>query len=258
VTSRAHTEGGIVILRHDDLYAILEAGPVGMRGLGGHAHNDSLSIEIQARGEDLIVDPGSGTYTSDLKLRDRMRSTAAHNTVRVDGAEINPLPEEPFSLPGNDAPMIRRFVSRQGFDLVEAEHRGYMRLPDPVAHRRVLLLNKKTKKFVIEDLLVGKEQHRVEWFFHLALGCAVVIDAAGLIARCRSGAVSFSIEPTSAPDGMTAAIELGEHSPGYGRLQETRVICYAWQGELPVTARFAIALRPADDGDDTSCLPESV
>ena len=258
VTSRAHTEGGIAILRHDDLYAILEAGPVGLGGLGGHAHNDSLSIEIQARGEDLIVDPGSGSYTRDLQLRDRMRSTAAHNTVRIDGAEINPLPEEPFSLPGTDAPMIRRFVSRQGFDLVEAEHRGYMRLPDPVAHRRVLLLNKKTRKFVIEDLLVGREQHRVEWFFHLVPGCAVVIDAAGLIARCRSGAVSFSIEPTSAPDGMTAAIEPGEHSPGYGRLQETRVVHYAWLGKLPVTARFAIALRPDDDGDDTSCLSESV
>jgi hypothetical protein len=257
VTSRAHTEGGIAILRHDDLYAILDAGPVGMGGLGGHAHNDSLSIEIQAGGEDLIVDPGSGTYTRDLQLRDRMRSTAAHNTIRVDGAEINPLPNDPFSLPGNDAPMIRRFVSRQGFDLVEAEHRGYMRLHDPVLHRRVLLLNKKTRRFVIEDLLIGRTQHQVEWFFHLAPGCAVVIDAAGRLARCRSGAVSFSVEPTSAPEEMTVTIEPAEHSPGYGRLQETRVIRYAWQGELPMTARFALTPRSIDDRVDLPGRQES-
>lgn len=247
VTSRAHTEGGIAILRHDDLYAILDAGPVGMDGLGGHAHNDSLSIEIQAAGRDLLVDPGSGAYTRDLKLRDRLRSTAAHNTVRVDGEEINPLPDEPFSLPGVDSPMIRRFVSRQGFDLVEAEHRGYMRLRDPVLHRRVLLLNKRTRRFVFEDLLIGKSDHLLEWFFHLAPGCAAVVDADGRIARCRCGGVNFTIAPISAPGGMSATIEAGEHSPGYGRLQESRVIRFACRGEMPVTVRFALDLRRIDD-----------
>ena len=256
VTSRAHTEGGIAVLRHDDLYAIFDAGPVGMGGLGGHAHNDSLSIEMQAGGRDLIVDPGSGTYTRDLRLRDRMRCTAAHNTVRVDGEEINPLPADPFSLPGNDAPTIRRFVSRQGFDLVEAEHRGYMRLPDPVLHRRVLLLNKKTRRFVIEDLLIGTTGHRLEWFFHLSPGCAVVLDAARRIARCRSGALTFAIEPTSAPEGMSASIEAGEYSPGYGRLQETRVIRFAWRGELPMTVRFAIYPVPSERGDETYARAE--
>src|SRR5262249_8967198 len=115
--------------------------------------NDTLSIVLQAAGRDLIVDPGTGAYTPDLGVRDRFRSTEAHATVRVDGEEINPLPPRPFELPGVDAPRVLRFASRAGFDLVEAEHRGYLRLADPVLHRRVVLLNKKTRRVVIEDHL---------------------------------------------------------------------------------------------------------
>src|SRR5262249_24776732 len=58
-TGAVFPAGGVAILRHDDLYAAIDAGPVGLNGHGGHAHNDTLSIEVQAAGSDLIVDPGT-------------------------------------------------------------------------------------------------------------------------------------------------------------------------------------------------------
>jgi hypothetical protein len=239
VTGRLFPHAGTAILRDGDLYAALDAGPVGLQGHGAHAHNDTLAVEIQAGGRDLIVDPGTGGYTRDLRLRQRFRSTAAHNTVRVDGQEINPLPDLPFALPGADRPAVLRFESRRGFDLVEAEHGGYLRLADPVRHRRVLLLNKRTRRFVLEDHLEGRGRHRLEFFFHLAPGSeAFVEDGAGV--ACRAGGVRFRIRPTLAPAGLRALREEDLFSPGYGRVVPALTVRFDWQGGLPLVVRFAI------------------
>lgn len=240
VTGRHFRDGGAVILRHDDLYAFFETGAVGLGGTGTHAHNDTLSLEIQAEGEDLLVDPGTGAYTPDLPLRDRFRSTAAHNTVRVDGLEINPLPRRPFELPGIDRPAVVRFESRAGFDLAEALHHGYARLPDPVVHRRIVLLNKKTRRFVIEDRLEGRGRHRIEWFFHLGPRCAPADPDTGPPARFRAGAVEFGLLPLALPEGARAFLEEDLFSPGYGRVERARVVRFEWTGDLPAMGRFAV------------------
>jgi hypothetical protein len=248
VTGRLFPHGGTAVLRHGDLYAILDAGPVGLQGLGAHAHNDTLSFEMQAGGRDLIVDPGTGCYTRDLGVRRRFRATAAHNTVRVDAEEINPLPERPFELPGADAPAVLRFVSRAGFDLVEAEHGGYLRLPDPVRHRRLLLLNKRTRRFVLEDHLIGKEVHRLEFFFHLAPGVEAFVEDDPPSVACRAGEVRFRIRPTLMPDGMRALRSEDLVSPGYGRTRPSLTVRFAWSGALPVVVRFAIDIDAGGGG----------
>ena len=240
VTGAVYPRAGTAILRRDDLYVFFEAGPVGLEGRGAHAHNDTLSIEIQAAGEDLIVDPGTGGYTADLALRDRFRSTAAHNTVRVDGQEINPIPAEPFHLPGVDAPRIVRAAFRPGFDLVEAEHRGYARLPDPVVHRRIVLLNHRTRRVVIEDRLLGRGRHRLEWFFHLAPGVAARVGEDGRSIEARAGAVAFALEASRLPEGARLALVPSEFSPGYGRVVEAACAAWTFEGTLPVTARFVV------------------
>ncbi len=242
VTGRVYPQAGIAVLRHEDMHAVLDAGEVGLKGLGAHAHNDTLSVVLQAAGRDLVVDPGVGAYTPDRALRDRFRSTAAHATVRVDGQEINPLPDRPFELPGIDAPRILRFDSRGGFDMVEAEHSGYMRLADPVLHRRVLLLNKKERRFVIEDHLEGRETHRLEWFFPLAPGTEAVFDDADQGARCRAGGVRFAIQPALLPGGARGWVADALFSPSYGRVEPSRAVRYEWTGRLPVTARFSVLL----------------
>jgi len=234
-----------VLLRHDDLYVFFDAGPVGLGGLGTHAHNDTLGIEVQALGEDLLVDPGTGAYTPDLPLRDRFRSTASHNTVRVDGLEINPIPPRPFELPGVDRPEVVRFESRAGFDLAEALHHGYARLQDPVVHRRIVLLNKKTRRFVIEDRLEGRGRHRIEWFFHLGPRCVLSDRGPEYLSRFRSGSIEFGLLPLALPDGARGFLEDDLFSPGYGRVERARLVRYEWTGDLPVMGRFAIEPGPA-------------
>ncbi|MCK4449845.1 MAG: alginate lyase family protein, partial [Anaerolineae bacterium] len=127
-TSTPFPHAGIYVMRHADRYLICDCGPNGQRGNGGHAHNDTLSFELYA-GRSWIVDPGTYTYTGDLDAYNWFRSTAAHNTLVVDGEEQARFdPHEPFLLAPDAQPTVRRWESTPDYDLLDAEHTGYHRL----------------------------------------------------------------------------------------------------------------------------------
>ncbi|RPI51211.1 MAG: hypothetical protein EHM55_19515, partial [Acidobacteria bacterium] len=50
-----------------------------------HGHADTLSIEVSAFGEPLLVDPGFWTYNGSMDWHRYFRETEAHNTVVIDG-----------------------------------------------------------------------------------------------------------------------------------------------------------------------------
>lgn len=81
------------------LFLAVRCGPGGTDGKGGHAHNDQLSIELTIDGEDWIADPGSFTYTADLRLRNAYRSVRAHSAPHSGRKEPAPLNLGPFRLP---------------------------------------------------------------------------------------------------------------------------------------------------------------
>jgi hypothetical protein len=63
---------------------VMDVGPVGFRGRGGHGHLDALSFEAWIEGEPAIRDSGTGTYTGDPALRNALRAITAHTVVIVD------------------------------------------------------------------------------------------------------------------------------------------------------------------------------
>ena len=65
---------------------LIDCGLVGPDYQPGHAHCDMLSYELCIDGRRVIVDSGVHDYEAS-DLREYVRSTAAHNTVRVDGME---------------------------------------------------------------------------------------------------------------------------------------------------------------------------
>ncbi len=139
-TQDVFPDAGIVVLRSNDLWCLIDAGRVGQGGNGGHAHNDTLSYVLEVSGQPILTDPGTGNYTRDPEARNRFRSTRVHATVEVDGEEINRIdPERLFWMHDEDSPVIEILESDDGDGRVRrvvASHRGYMRLLDPVLHRR--------------------------------------------------------------------------------------------------------------------------
>lgn len=86
VASWAYPETGWFFLEAGGGHAVVDAGPPCPPDLPAHAHSDGLSVEISWDGRRLIVDPGAYLYQHQ-PWRDYLRSTAAHNTVSVDGLE---------------------------------------------------------------------------------------------------------------------------------------------------------------------------
>lgn len=69
------------------LRLVLDHGPLGYLSIAAHGHADALSFTLSLDGADILVDPGTYLYHGGLGWRDWFRSTAAHNTVAVAGAD---------------------------------------------------------------------------------------------------------------------------------------------------------------------------
>lgn len=78
-------DAGYYKLYDGDIAVMFDAGEPGPSYMLGHAHCDCLSFELSYKGEPVIVN--SGTYAYQSELRPYFRSTAAHNTVMVNGEE---------------------------------------------------------------------------------------------------------------------------------------------------------------------------
>jgi uncharacterized heparinase superfamily protein len=239
----AFSEAGLYQLGSGEVQMVVDAGPVGQGNNGGHAHNDTLAFDLYAFGEEILPDRGTGTYTPDLSLRDRFRSTRAHNTIEVDGQEINPFPDEPFRLIPADAPRAVGWRLGTRRACLVAEHRGYRRLPAGLVHRRSILMDRAAATFLIEDRLLGKGRHRFLASFHLAPGWSAMVGDDGWTARGSEGGPSVRFLWKRRPEGSTVAVEEDLHSPSYGVTGPARTVRVRWSGEAPCRMRYALSVR---------------
>ncbi|SDD80077.1 heparinase II/III family protein [Sporomusa acidovorans] len=76
----SYPDFGLYIYQSPLLYLAVRCGSIGQNGLGGHAHNDQLSIELTIDGGDIISDPGTYLYTPLPAKRNKFRSTGVHFT----------------------------------------------------------------------------------------------------------------------------------------------------------------------------------
>jgi hypothetical protein len=133
---------GLVHLRRGALDVWLDCGPTGcgLMGPGGHGHNDMTAIVVHLDGTALLHDPGWYSYYGDRELRNQMRGTGAHNTLKVDGAEQARLGGI-FEILDDCQPTPVR-IRELGGDAtyVSCGHTGYDRLDKEISYRRIVLL----------------------------------------------------------------------------------------------------------------------
>jgi hypothetical protein len=220
---------GWFIFRNGDEYLAIRAGDNGQGGWGGHAHNDALSFEYGIGKRNFLIDPGAFAYTADPEARNLFRSTAYHNTLRVDGQEISRIPPGELFRLENDAKVRVRVESES----LEGEHSGYRRIG--VMHRR--RFEKQASGWLIRDTVTGSGAHKLEWFFHFAPECR--LKAEGLKVETQ-----FADSPniTLAPNLQSpiSNLQTGWVSPTYGRRENAPVVAYSMAAKLPVTVTFII------------------
>lgn len=80
-------DGGIVVLRRAGVRALFDVGAIGYLGIAAHGHADGLSLVVSEGPDELVADPGTGTYFGDAARRRRLRGTQAHPTLSLGGAD---------------------------------------------------------------------------------------------------------------------------------------------------------------------------
>ena len=76
--SYCFSDFGLYVWRNNDEFLSLRCGTIGQNGIGGHSHYDQLSIESYSNSRWITRDPGTGTYTDDINIRNKFRSLEYH------------------------------------------------------------------------------------------------------------------------------------------------------------------------------------
>jgi hypothetical protein len=130
---------------------------------------------VRAGGVDVLVDPGTYDYFSFPEWRRYFRSTRAHNTLALDGADQSS--QLGLFLWGHRA--VARCIDwrpRPGGGIVAGEHDGYRALPVPATHRRTLDLDRATRTLTIADDVLSEGAHDLELSFHFSEQCDATLD----------------------------------------------------------------------------------
>jgi hypothetical protein len=232
-------EGGYYVLgcefeTPNEIRLVADAGPLGYRSIAAHGHADALSFTLSAGGLEFLIDPGTYAYHTQARWRQYFRGTSAHNTVRVDGVDQ--------SEPGGNFMWLRKaragcslWLSSAQRDSFEGWHDGYMRLPDPVKHRRLIQLDKLARRILIEDTLEMEEPHEVELFFHCSERCAVVPSQDGYVLSQDGFCVKLLLPQA---EGAQAQLYQGSVSPIFGWVsrgfdRRSPAPAIVWRARLP-------------------------
>jgi len=210
---------------------IFDCGPLGPDYQPGHAHCDVLSYELSLHGQRIVVDTGVSTYQPGAE-RSYERSTAAHNTLRIDGQE---QAETWSSFRVGRRPHVgqMRGGSNGGFCFLKGEHDAYQHLG--VDHARTVLLHP-PDTWIVVDVISGTGSHRVESFLHF---------------HPRVRVKELVESPTGSPPRRwtlefadqvywLAAYGAGEfdllkcsYAEQFGNSQSSTALRWAWQGTIP-------------------------
>jgi hypothetical protein len=260
LASRAFPEGGYVVMasgwQADAHHLVFDVGPLGCPVSSGHGHADLLSIQCSPFGEPFLVDPGTFTYTPEPMWRDYFRSSLAHSTVVVDGRSQADT-RGPFAWASRPRARLRRWLSTADYDLADADHEAYGRLPRPVGHRRRVVFVK-PRYWVIADDLRGAGEHRVELRFQFAPLDVEVLEETWVRARSSSG--RGLLMRSSGVSRLDLGVHRGETdpprgwvSPNYGQKVPAPMVIFSAVVSLPV--RLLTLLLPVADA---GCAPPDV
>lgn len=231
-SSQAFPQAQIFIQRTDSIYAIIDCGDHGARGYGSHAHSDALSFEAFCMGRTFLRDPGTFVYTASSRWRNLFRSTAYHNTVQIDGEDISRVTEgQLFALGPNVRPRVNRWECTPERDTLDADHDSYTRLPRPVVHRRIIMLDKREGYWAVEDIFTGEGPHQFEFFFNFDAGLDVRVESGNRVIA-HDETVALAIVPASA-NAFETKITSRWVSPGYGTRMRSSGIIYRLHTDVP-------------------------
>ena len=248
-TSAYAPVGGLVVLRRGSVRTLMDVAPLGYLSIAAHGHADALAVGISVGEQDIVGDPGTGSYYGNPAWRDVHRGTRAHATVEVDGTNQSTI-GGPFLWTMHARTHVRSVDLANG--VVDAEHYGYEQLAEPVVHRRWLIAHPDARSIVVVDRLSGAGTHdvRTSWPIHPALDVAVS-DTDCLVTKDGRSVLHIAATATTSLQGQHVrgdeATNLGWWSTRLESRSPAWLLGWYCAAELPLV--LATVLTPFENAE---------
>ena len=184
-TSQLFPDAGFAVMLSGQNHVIVNAGSFGPWG-AGHSHAGALSIVARSGAEEILIDPGTYTYTGDPAWRDWFRGSEAHNTIRIDHLD-QATPAGPFRWLDHPKVKVLSWETDSARDVLEVDcrYKGF-------THHRRVEFQKPDVLLVVDDVAGPPGDHEVEQLWHLgspaARACLTVAEGAECVDSWRSTA----------------------------------------------------------------------
>ena len=233
---RLFPDAGLVVWRGDPWSVFFDVGEMGADHVPGHGHADTLAFECSFRGHRLFVDPGTFGYDDDERRR-YDRSTAAHNTVCIDGADSSEV-WHVFRVGRRARPTdVRAVFAERGCDATAA-HTGYAHLTGRPIHRRRIVPTADGVLTVV-DTLEGRGEHRVSTGLLLDPAWTAESDASGWLLAGHAQRLRVQVQGGGARPVLS--VVRAPYHPDYGVEVTTQRLVWEYEGALPIEVRTEIA-----------------
>ena len=232
----AMADAGMFVLRTPpedgpEIWCRCDGGPHGYLSIAAHAHADALSVEVRYGGVDVLADPGTYCYHGEPEWRSYFRSTRAHNTIELGGANQS-VEGGPFLWTTQAETTVKEAApgAGHGSQTWSGQHSGYLRLKVPAVHGRTVTLEPSSRHVSIVDRVTSRGVVPLRMTLHL--GPAVTARMNGTVAELTwqtdDGEVSADLHLPSqlrwtAHRGETDPI-LGWYSPRFGERVPTTAL----------------------------------
>jgi hypothetical protein len=279
--SREFRFGGYSILRsaaENRPIIVFDCGPLGYPSIAAHGHADCLSFTLSLKDRWFLVDPGAYVYHEERVWRDYFRSTRAHNTLCVEGADQSR--QTGPTMWGARARASHVAFKREGLcDWVEGEHDGYNKRSRPSIHRRGIALCR-SAYIVIVDRLSCERKTQVSITFQFAPEAQVrladstihanLADAELTLFPLFESSISIVKGRTDPPAGwVSPQFRLKHPAPAAlinaGAQDDTPLVTVIWTGSAPLPIldqrregqHLTISLRTAEWNDELVIRPSA-
>lgn len=206
---------GYAVVTLGDAHLFCDVAEAGPAIQPGHVHADSLSFELSLGTQRVFVNSGTSEYGASAE-RLRQRSTAAHNTVTLEGRNSSDV-WSGFRV-GKQAAIVKCDVEfTQDTAMVVGAHNGYQ----PAVHQREWVFGVNSLR--VNDTLAANGQKVSRFYLHPR----IQVEQQGVnsyLLRWPEGEMLFVAE-----HGQVKVME-GTWHPEFGTVQKNVCLVVAWQG----------------------------
>jgi uncharacterized heparinase superfamily protein len=248
--ARAHRFGSYWSFHDGADFLLFDAGPVGADHLPAHAHADLLTLEVSVGGRRLFVDSGTFDY-EDSAMRQYCRSTAAHNTLEIDGQNQCDVWSR-FRMGRRGWPGRLQFGETDGFAWARATHNAYRHLQVPAVGRWIACQS--AFPWLIVDWAVGTGTHQLTNRLHLHPDVRVRSQTSQGV-HLELDKASYFV--TGLGTGRLTIAE-GWYCPEFGRRFRNAILQWDVACELPAAVGWCLSHEPIGTAPTLKVTSETV